>query len=545
MLMFDYLEYGIGHLTKWYLTKSNDEEPNQKSTPTKVTPQSKPNHPPLSFKRRYPLPDDFQFQSSEEKNDGNYELHGYIVPSSTVDDTNQSSKQYDYVPIVLTALMHWDIDLSFQMRGIWVKTESAWYYLKDPCHSSVLRVSYFDAPTTSHSPDPYLPSQATLNLPLRAKLGLLSNILDMLSEKRDSDDDDYVYAKIHATIPVEKCHYTLCLDSTILKTKYSHIKPPLNEEPFDINLLKQKGVAKFIRNLLINYHEALSDESIFIKSFDELEQLDQKKVNQHVWRDDDYRESAQVAERRSKREMWGEALSTTCNEEVHPNRLLLLEHENHLIEESQALKKAVEGTAAKILGDETNHIFCMNEKAEFDENNMKECITLLSIYLSPIKMDKFHYTNFVVQDEKIDDLLQSQVLNDTILSLESMLLIVSVISRSSDKVMKSLFKMRRSEDSNKSPGSLIFRYWLSYAINIMERRRHRFSKSKPKSGEVRTEELITAAIMELIVNYRVIKTSKQIDTLKTKYNVDWIDYVEKVRRTNIFGVCSFSDLYRV
>lgn len=553
------------------MTKNNDEEPptshNSLQQNNVASAQAKSRHQhlqPMSLKRRYSLPDDFQFINTP---DCQYELHGYLIKNVSQSDSNTSLNDDDEssVPIILTKLIHWEIDSSFQHRGIWVKTDSAWYYLKDPCHVSVPRVTYFDSedknatsdnhpssstkttvaidPTSSFqkhlAQDPYLPSQATLHIPLRAKIGLLSNILDIFSEKKG--DKDSFYAPLHAKVSVEESYRMLSLDSNLLKTKYSHLSPPINDEPFDMKLLMQKGVAKFLRQQLTNYHLALSDNSVYMTSLQDLavRMDEQKKFTLHRWSDNDFRQSAVNAENRGRRESWCGPLPNT--HEIRPNRLIELEIEHDGIvdelineKESEDQKKAVEGTAAVLLGGEKNPIFVMTESRSFDKNVMIECISNLSDYLSPTPLedDKSNcdFTKFSVKDDKIDEFFGAQVLTDSIVSLESMLLIVTAISQSSDKVMKSMFKVRRVEDLETSPGKVIFVYWLCYVMNIMEKRRHRFSREKPTVGESRTEELITAAILELIAKYHVIKSSKQIDVLKNKFNVDWILLVQKVRK---------------
>ena len=102
-------------------------------------------------------------------------LHGYIIPNKNNDDKNKKE-----IPIVLQHLIHWEVDTSTKHRGIWVRTKVAWYYLKDACSMIVPRIYSNDNnkvnnATSALSQDPNLPSQEKLHLPLRAKLGLLSN----------------------------------------------------------------------------------------------------------------------------------------------------------------------------------------------------------------------------------------------------------------------------------------------------------------------------------------------------------------------------------
>ena len=523
---------------KWYLTKKNDEEPPPKArkpttAPTPTTTQNKNKYPPLSLKRRYPLPEDFKFDGDQ------YMLHGYLISASGTTEKN--------VPVVLTKLKSWEVDLSLTWRGIWVETESACYYLKDPCHVAVPRVTYFDGDEQNKSSsllakDPYLPSQMSLDLILRAKISLLSNIIDIFCEKKGNKS--HHYAPLHAKIRVEESHKMLSLDSSLLKLKYKHVKPVLNEEPFDLKLLKQKEVTMFVWKCLRNYHLTLSDNSTFMKSLLALtKEQESQKQHQNEWREIDYQKGALIAEKRGKRESWGEPLPNY--DEVRPNRLIELEaggddtaakDPSEKEKEVEEQKKAVEGSSTKILDGGMNHIFVMTEKPELDEGIMIESIMNLSNHLTPKPsqgIKSSDYLKYAVDQSNMEEFLQTYVLTSGVISLECMLLIVSAVSRSSDKAMKSLFKVRSAEDSDNTAGAIIFRFWLSYAISIMEKRRHRFSRTKPQLGEVRTEELIAAEILELIAKYHVIKTPKQILTLKNKYNVDWVNSVQKVREIDL------------
>lgn len=63
----------------------------------------------------------------------------------------------------------------------------------------------------------------------------------------------------------------------------------------------------------------------------------------------------------------------------------------------------------------------------------------------------------------------------------------------------------------------------------MEKRRKGSSPDSFRNDQAQTEEMIACSIMELICSFgTVIKKEKQLDVLKTKFNVDWIDIVEKV-----------------
>lgn len=532
------------------MTKRNDEEPPPFTSKTSTATQS--TYSPFSLKRRYPLPDSFSFETHD---DNDYILYGYINSTSSDNQAESSDKNShcDQVLVELLNLKQWMFEKSNSYRGVWVKTPSAWYYLKEPCHVAVPRITHYfesdqngsmssqkngnDDKSSSSTPkqvskDPYLPSQASLFVRLRAKLCLLSNILDIFSEKKG--DNEFHYAPLHSKHGVHECHKMLALNTNFLKTKYQHLQPPIIDEPFDMDLLKQKGVAKFIREQLRNYHLALTDECMFLKSLLEIDTPSGTTKNE--WRDKEYRQSATKAEKRGQNHPWFEPLP---EKEYRPNRLIELEIENNDAEntmdgnEMETQEKLVEGTAAKILGVDTNHVFVMTENPAFDEASMRESMENLDYYLLPKLTDddkeKCDYKKFSIDESKVEDFLRKHVINHALLSLESMLLIVITISNSSGKVMKSLFRVSGPDESNmKTAGTIVFKFWLSYNIRVMEERRHRFSKIKPQLEEIRTEELVVAKILELISHFHVIKTLKQINTLKEKYGIDWFDSVQKV-----------------
>lgn len=206
-------------------------------------------------------------------------------------------------------------------------------------------------------------------------------------------------------------------------------------------------------------------------------------------------------------------------------------------ESSEEITKAVEGTAEQILNGQKNTIFVMTEKTCFDQDMMSEAMSTLSEYLipKPTEEDKKSsgLSKFSIDEKKIEEFLQNYVLNESVISLEFMLLVVKVITQSSDKVLKAVFKIKKLDNSAVYAGTVIFTYWLSYVFSVMEKRRHRFSRSKPKLGEKRTEELVASAIFDLITNFKVIKTQKQITLLKNKYFVDWVHSVQKVNNEHM------------
>jgi len=195
----------------------------------------------------------------------------------------------------------------------------------------------------------------------------------------------------------------------------------------------------------------------------------------------------------------------------------------------------VNGTAKLILdGEDNNDITIMSvEEPSFSKQNMSGAIAYLESYLSPPPSDadkkSFDYTKFAVKDspkEVMQRFIEDIVVNGTILSLETILLAVECLTRSNDSVKKAIFRL--DEKRGTSGGKFVFKKWLSYALQIMEQRRQSTSTDALPNDEARTEEMIAAGIMEMICSFGVIKKEKQLEVLKTKFNVDWVYIVEKV-----------------
>ncbi len=172
------------------------------------------------------------------------------------------------------------------------------------------------------------------------------------------------------------------------------------------------------------------------------------------------------------------------------------------------------------------------EEAAFSKPNMGRAIEYLEPFLlpPPTTADKksFDYTKFRVIDspkDKLQKFLDQHVFHAKVLSMETMLLVVECIMRSEDPVKKAMCRLGGESSSGIQ---IVFKKWLAYAINIIERKR----KAKPdslKKIQAKTEELVACSIIELICSFgTVIKKEKQLNVLKSKFNVDWMDITEKV-----------------
>ena len=105
-----------------------------------------------------------------------------------------------------------------------------------------------------------LPSQSQLHLPLRAKFGLLSNLLDLMSEPYNNNTNNYV--PVHARRSPANIH-ALLSPSEDTYQKFNTEEEPLNKEPFDLELLEQ--CPGFVRRHLLNYHPLLHGGCAFMK----------------------------------------------------------------------------------------------------------------------------------------------------------------------------------------------------------------------------------------------------------------------------------------
>lgn len=192
------------------------------------------------------------------------------------------------------------------------------------------------------------------------------------------------------------------------------------------------------------------------------------------------------------------------------------------------------------------------EEPEFSNENMIEAIDALEDYIDPTPTPDdlkceissgtgINYIKYSIKSgkEEIKNFLEADFMNGTILSLEQMLLIVECVIRSKDSVKKAAFRFKNKDDPKQgSGGKYIFTKWLAYALQIMERRRtvdnsgssngNSKSNNSLPEGIARTEELLVSAIMELICACDVIKKPKQVETLKNKFGVDWIDSAQTV-----------------
>jgi len=209
----------------------------------------------------------------------------YLCLYGNLESNNNSEKLVCAVKI--DALKAWCFDRHYQDRGIWVLTKFAWYKLKKPCDKLITQS------------DGEQISQEILHLPLRAKCGLLSNILDLMSNSYGILNAENV--TYHANRTLEMSYKMFLLDEEEQKQD-----PTLCKDSFDIFLLQRHP--KFVKTQFKGVDTKFSNNSSVMKGLTALskELSDAIKKKEHWATDEiDYRKSAEMAEERSSRYPWG------------------------------------------------------------------------------------------------------------------------------------------------------------------------------------------------------------------------------------------------
>jgi len=194
------------------------------------------------------------------------------------------------IQIPLSSDEYWSVDRSCHEKlGIWVlSSRGAWYWLKQ-CHAS----------------------QEEVHQPIRAKFGLLVNIIDVLIEEHNGQES--YHAEQHLKLTPQELHERLsCMDTALFEEykKDSECDFFIFQEPFDYTLLSEQGGAAFCKQHLEGLALEGFNESKFFKG------LKSNRPNKK-WKSFEYRASAELAEERSQRTSWGELLSNA--EPIRPN----------------------------------------------------------------------------------------------------------------------------------------------------------------------------------------------------------------------------------
>jgi hypothetical protein len=198
------------------------------------------------------------------------------------------------VEISLASQQCWVVDRTHERRGIWIEPSgqptSAWYWLRD-AHAE---------------------KQASLHQNIRAKLGLFSNVIDVL-EEQGPDGTPFHYAQSHFNMTPKQLHQRLsCSDDREFQLHQMECREyAVFQEPFDYELFEQQGGVTFCKEHIAGFTVGFNGS----KLGKAIQGMKGKKVK--AWTPEQYKESARLAEERSQREPWGEPLPDA--KEIHPN----------------------------------------------------------------------------------------------------------------------------------------------------------------------------------------------------------------------------------
>ena len=202
-----------------------------------------------------------------------------------VEAFREPSKQTYKVHI--EGLKGWVFDLHFEDRGIWVQSRDAWYKLKKPCNKLVI------LPNGEQS------SQEILHQSLRAKCGLMNNLLDMMSNKNGTLD--FSYLMYHSKQNPFASYSVLYASEEELKQN-----PNICNDPFDMELLKR--ASKFVKTHFEGADSNFKKTCTFMKGLTSLSNdFESAKKRSDTWaiQPFDYICSAEFSEQRSNRYPWG------------------------------------------------------------------------------------------------------------------------------------------------------------------------------------------------------------------------------------------------
>jgi len=443
-----------------------------------------------SRKRRFALPGGNKFGILDQ-------LHGVLEPK----DSNDKPIQ-----IVINRLNIWILDCTTQSRGFWVESSNAWYKLKHPCPVGIpISVKLKDDLDLGEA---VLPSQADLHLPLRAKFGLLSNILDIFSE--EFAGEPHYYLNLHACRTPTETYQILSREDVTLENQSESNNLEL-AEPFDLELLRYS--AGFIKRHLSNFHPNLTTNCEFVKGLSRFENDFVNSYNGLKWTAETYRDSAEQAEKRSNRTSFGELLSL---EKIRPNKKLELDLSSAVNITSQRRPDLEEEMiSAKVTPtDEDNQAEVQlskitNKSVSYSSQYNSEARDSLSGYFS---------SDDGIDQLKVQKFISDAIITSTVPSFEYLIVCIQVLRASSKKVLKSLFK------KSAEGGRMIFIQWFYFGLEEIH--------SLCSNGNVQITDDLAAVklvneIMLLICDFNVIKEAKQLEVLKNKFKVDWVKNVHK------------------
>lgn len=511
--------------------------------------------------------------------------------------------------MIITELVRWVIDCNTPNYGIYVLTNSnTWYYLTEPCRE-LISMKKNDIVMQ-------LPSQLFVHRLMRAKLGLLFNMIDMFTG--NSELGDVHSLKFYSKKSIFTCQKGL--DPT---------GRPMNLVMFDFELLKL--YPSFIKENLRRFSKVFQDEHCqLMKSINVL----QSKINsrqftapaeiQSLWRSFNYDPSAHRSEARHPLRMpWGAIKlqeNPTPDGSLEDSHLVSLEDSSTITSETngatsrsastppprvnehgsqstpdlekrgraiprsqRAMKRqrsvvsadeeeqnhtqgttdessdpiatdpdvisatpqSVLGTADQILNeiDRQQDFSVQAPVASFSKENMADALRTLCPYLEPTPTDEdienCNHDKFKINEKGKDEFVDKMLRTDDVDSMEFMLLAVKSIIKSDPTVKKKLLTVKPWQDIRVG-GQYIFKNWLCYAIEIMERKRL-VQNELPE--EERVEEMVASSILELIYRFDVIKKKAKLGIMEKRFNIRWEDIVKKVRKPNSIFPNNFSLCY--
>ena len=440
-----------------------------------------------------------------------------------------------------------------------------------------------------------LPSQVFVHQEMRAKLGLLFNIVDLLTGCTELGEiHDLEYYSKKSVFAIQK-----------------GIDPSgrsLNMVMFDFDLLKL--YPHFIKEHLQRFSKVLRDEHcLFIKSLNALvKQVTSKQFRdpeeiQKQWRSFNFDQSAVRSEARLPlRTPWGAPYNEnpTPDGSLEDSHLVSLEDISTIASESNggagreaevsvsekqaktpvgtpsisrsqramsrqssivsageeendeiqgggnadslatdldvisATPQSVKNTATQILSESDHHedFLVTAPVTTFSKENMADAIRVLSSYLQPTPteedIENCNYEKFkIIDNGKHDYTFIDKILRQNeVDSMEFMLLVVRSIIKSDSPFKKRILTTKQK--GAKTGGQFLFKNWLCYATEIMEKKMVAEKGALYKDGE-KIEEMVALSILELIIKYDVIKKNAQLTLMKDKLNIDWPIIIQKVR----------------
>ena len=233
-------------------------------------------------------------------NKNSYVMHGRLVAQK---------KGHEDIQVRLDKFDHWSVDRASAIRGVWVESPNAWYWLQKPSEEQPqLKVTLtidgekLCIPKTLHAT---LPAQAELHVELRAKFGLISNLCDAFLFDEQSGES-LQYLKRHSKKNPEALHKDLKPTPELLARF-----PSRPEEAFDLKLLKR--YPSFVKQHLKDFCAEFKATCNFMKNL--------KNPTRQTFSQEDFERSALAAEARGARHPWGEL--RTDVERLNPNWVFL------------------------------------------------------------------------------------------------------------------------------------------------------------------------------------------------------------------------------